>query len=185
MSAKNKALAKKVVVKSIYLTLRLFGPAFADQKFPFRILVRQVFVQKILGINRHVPWPVHWTSQVKAVHNIERGTRFPGLSPWCYLDGRNGIKFGENVWVGPRVSIISMNHSLTDYTKYVQEGPITIGDNCWLAAGVTLLPGVKLGNHVVVAAGAVVTRSFPEDNIILAGVPAKIVKHLDVYKSGR
>jgi acetyltransferase-like isoleucine patch superfamily enzyme len=56
-----------------------------------------------------------------------------------------------------------------------------IGDDCWLATGCIILPGVKLGNHVIVAAGAVVTRSFEEDNIILGGTPAKIVKRIGAY----
>jgi acetyltransferase-like isoleucine patch superfamily enzyme len=165
----------------IYLCLKPFGPAFSDRKFPAKLLLKQVIIQKILGINSGVPWPVHWTSQVKAPGKIERGTRCPGLGMGCYIDGRNGIEFGENVWIGPRVSIISVNHNLNDYGRYVEETSISIGDNCWLATGAIILPGVKLGNHVVVAAGAVVTKSFTEDNIVLAGAPATVVKRLEPY----
>ena len=182
VKVKNRNPLKKAILEIIYLLLSLFGTAFADRKFPVRILLRQVFAQKILGFNRHVSWPVHWTSQVRAVHNIERGTRFPGLALGCYLDGRNGIKIGRNTWIGPKVSIISMNHNILDYYKFVEDDPIVIGDNCWIATGATILPGVKLGNHVVVAAGAVVTKSFMEDDILLAGVPARIVKGLDPYE---
>ncbi|MGV3077913.1 DapH/DapD/GlmU-related protein, partial [Streptococcus pluranimalium] len=56
--------------------------------------------------------------------------------------------------------------------------PITLGDNVWLAGGVTVLPGVTLGNNVVVGAGSVVTKSFP-DNVVLAGNPAKVIKTID------
>ncbi|MGT2874994.1 DapH/DapD/GlmU-related protein, partial [Streptococcus gallolyticus subsp. gallolyticus] len=55
---------------------------------------------------------------------------------------------------------------------------ITIGDNAWFGGGVTILPGVTLGDNVVVGAGAVVTKSFG-DNVVLAGNPAKIIKTLD------
>ena len=100
----------------------------------------------------------------------------------CHIDGRNGIVFGKNVWVGPRVSIISMNHDVNNYHEYIEGGPVEIGDNCWLGANATVLPGVKLGGHTVVAAGSVVTRSFPEENQVLAGVPAVRVKRLDEYR---
>ena len=143
--------------------------------------MRAIFIQKILRINARVPWPVHWTSKVSAPENIDRGTRFPGLSMCCHIDGRNGIVFGENVWVGPHVSIISMNHDLYDYERYVSANPILIDDNCWLGAHAVVLPRVHLGQHTVVAAGAVVTRSFPDGNQVLAGAPAKIVKKLDRY----
>ncbi len=138
--------------------------------------------QKILRINAHVPWPVHWTSQIKAADRIQRGTRFPGLALNSYLDGRNGIIVGQNTWIGPRVSLISMNHDVADYDKYEQTGPIVIGDNCWLATNVTILAGVHLGNHVVCAAGTVVTKSFEEDDIMLAGIPAKIIRKLPPYE---
>jgi acetyltransferase-like isoleucine patch superfamily enzyme len=164
-----------------YFFLRPFGTAFSNRKFPARLLLKHVILQKILRINSHVPWPVHPTSQVQGVANIIRGTRCPGLSVGCYLDGRNGIHIGENVWIGPNVSIISMNHEMTDFNKYVRENPIVIGDDCWLGARCVILPGVKLGRHVVVGAGAVVTRSFEENDILLTGVPAKITKKIPPY----
>jgi acetyltransferase-like isoleucine patch superfamily enzyme len=172
---------KKLIHKILFGFLKLFGEAFSDPKRSPATLLKAVVVQKILRINSHVPWPVHRTSVVVAPQNIKRGTRSPGLSVGCYLDGRNGIVFGKNVWVGPKVSVISMNHDINDYHKYVVEDPIVIGDDCWLATGCIILPGVKLGNHVIVAAGAVVTRSFEEDNIILGGTPAKIVKRIGAY----
>ena len=112
---------------------------------------------------------------------IVRGTRCPGMSMGCHIDGRNGIVFGRNVWVGPRVSIISMNHDINDYEEYVQESPVIIGDNCWLGANSVILPGVEIGDHTVVAAGSVVTKSFPGSDQIIAGVPAKVIKRLAPY----
>ena len=75
-----------------------------------------------------------------------------------------------------------MNHNLLNYSVYVKKDKITIGDNCWIATGAIITAGVSLGNHVVVAAGAVVTKSFP-DNVLIAGVPARIVKQLDPYNN--
>lgn len=161
---------------------RLFGPAFGDSKLFLRTLFKHIVLQKFLRINAHVPWPVHWTSQVIMPDKIERGTRFPGLSPGCQIDGRNGIILGKNVWIGPRVSLISQNHDLNDFHVYIKDRPILIGDHCWLGTNAIILPGVRLGDHVVVAAGAVVTRSFEEDDILVAGVPAKIIKQIGAYQ---
>ncbi|MFX3776812.1 DapH/DapD/GlmU-related protein, partial [Streptococcus suis] len=55
--------------------------------------------------------------------------------------------------------------------------PITIGDNFWSGGGATILPGVTVGNNVVVGAGSVVTKSFC-DNVVLAGNPACVIKEI-------
>lgn len=146
-------------------------------------LFKIAFFQKILGFNRHVFWPVHWTSEIVSVKNIIRGNRFPGLSVGCYLDGRNGIEFGKNVWVGPFVKIISMNHSLTKYTEYVKVEKIVIKENCWIGANSIILPGVVLGEHTIVAAGSVVTKSFPETDQVIGGNPARVIKKIAKYQT--
>ena len=147
---------------------------------------RYVVVQRILRINSHVPWPCHWSSVVKGVANIRLKTfpPFPGYGIAQYIQGINGIEIGRNVRFGPGVKIISANHDLHDYELHAAGAPVTIGDNCWLGADAILLPGVTLGSHVVVAAGSVVTRSFPESDIVLAGTPATIVKKLEPYRGG-
>lgn len=160
----------------------LGGEGFKTTEFSVRLLLMCFFVQKVLGINRRVTWPIHWTSKVTAPKKINRGNRCPGLSMGCHIDGRNGIVFGANVWIGPRVSVISMNHDPNDYHKYIESGPVVIGNNCWLGANSVILPEVELGEHTVVAAGSVVTKSFKEGNQVLAGVPARVVKRLHEYR---
>jgi acetyltransferase-like isoleucine patch superfamily enzyme len=174
-------LIVKVFDNILYMLLKSFGPAFSDRNYSARLLLKHVIAQKIFRVNSHVPWPVHWTSKVKRPEKIKRGTRCPGISIHCYLDGRNGIILGENVRIGPGVSIISMNHDPNQYDNFLPADPIRIGDNCWLGAGTTILPGVQLGNHVICAAGAVVTKSFADNNVLVAGVPARIVKKLGTY----
>lgn len=154
---------------------------FQIKNLTLLILFKFLIIQKIFRINSHVPWPVHWTSQIKSLEKIKKGTRNPGLSIGCYLDGRNGIEIGENTWIGPKVSIISMNHNISNYNEYIKDKPIKIGKNCWIATGAIILPGVEIGNHIIVAAGAVVTKSFKEDNIIIGGIPAKIIKRIGNY----
>jgi acetyltransferase-like isoleucine patch superfamily enzyme len=168
-------------MKPINYFLKFFGNGFANPNFSILLRIKCIFFQKVLGFNRNVPWPVHWTSKVSMASKIDPGTRCPGLSMGCHIDGRNGIQFGSNVWVGPRVSIISMNHDVNNYHQYEKAAAIKIGDHCWLAANSVILPGVELGEHTIVAAGCVVNKSFPDGNQVLAGVPAKVVKKLDSY----
>jgi len=170
-------------IKSIirYIYRILFGESFSDKQFSLITLSKYVFYQKILRINSHIPWPVHYTTVIKEPKKIDRGTRNPGMSAYCYLDGRNGINFGKNVWVGPYVKIISMNHDTNNYKKYIKAKPIRIGDNCWIGAGAIILPGVEIGEHTVIGAGAVVTKSFPKGNQIIGGSPAKVIKKIRDY----
>jgi len=94
----------------------------------------------------------------------------------------NGVRIGRNLRLGPGAKVISANHNLTDYLQHVDADPIIIGDNVWIGANACILPGVRLGNHVVVAAGAVVTKSFDEDDILIAGVPARKLRDLPPYE---
>lgn len=139
------------------------------------------FIQKVIGINRCVPWPVHPTTEVLAPERIQRGSYSPGLSMGCFLDGRNGIIIEDNVWIGPRVSIISQDHENDNYAAYRTERSVLIKKNSLICANAVILPGVSLGEHTIVAAGAVVTQSFLDGNQILAGNPAQVVKRLGIY----
>jgi acetyltransferase-like isoleucine patch superfamily enzyme len=104
------------------------------------------------------------------------------LSLGCYIQGENGIIFGKNVWVGPGVGIISANHSVDDFERHRKEKPIRIGDNCWIGMNAVILPGVELGEHVIVGAGSIVTRSFGP-NCMIVGNPARVIKEISPYRN--
>lgn len=78
--------------------------------------------------------------------------------------------------MAPNVGIITTNHDILDPGKHVPGKPIVIGDNCWVAMNAVILPGVVLGNGTIVAAGSVVTKSFPQGRCVIGGVPAKVIK---------
>jgi acetyltransferase-like isoleucine patch superfamily enzyme len=109
---------------------------------------------------------------------------YPGLGPGQYIQAENGIYIGRNVRMGPGVKIISANHNLENFEQHDPSEPIYIGDFCWLGANCVILPGVNLGSHVIIAAGAVVTKSFKENDIVIGGVPAKKIKDIGPYKGG-
>lgn len=143
------------------------------------------FFQRLLRINSHVPWPVHISSIVVYPEKIERASwrPYPGHMPGCYIQAMNGIRIGENVRMGPGIKIISANHNTYNYEIHDEEKPIVIGNNCWIGANAVILPGVEVGDHTIVAAGAVVTKSFPEGDCIIGGVPARVIKMIGGYQS--
>jgi acetyltransferase-like isoleucine patch superfamily enzyme len=144
------------------------------------ITLRYWFIQKCLGFNRDAYWPVHFSSTVSGVKRIKIGIgTAPGLSPGCYIQGGNGIEIGDYTLIAPNVGLISASHSSLDLTKHETSEPIRIGRYCWIGMNAVVLAGVQLGDHTVVAAGAVVTKSFPDGYCVVGGVPARIVKTLD------
>lgn len=96
----------------------------------------------------------------------------------CSFLDLGGIEIEDNVMIGPRVSITSENHPTDVETrKTLVPSKVVIKKNAWLAGGANILPGITIGENSVVAAGAVVTKDVP-DNVVVAGVPAKVVKEL-------
>lgn len=90
------------------------------------------------------------------------------------------VTIGRHCKFGPGTTLLTPIHPidpLERQTGVEKTGKITIGDNAWFGGNVTILPNVTLGNNVVVGAGSVVTKSFP-DNVILVGNPARILRKI-------
>jgi len=92
------------------------------------------------------------------------------------------VTIGSHVNLAQGITVTALNHNFEDTNKRIDEQgvsttPVTIGDDVWIGANAVILPGVHIGNHCVVAAGAVVTKNVPAHSLV-AGVPAKIIKQL-------
>lgn len=87
-----------------------------------------------------------------------------------------GITIEDDVMVAANVQLISNNHDLYDH-QILTCKPVRLKRNCWIGAGATILPSITVGENAVVAAGAVVTKDV-EDNTVVGGNPAKIIKHI-------
>lgn len=90
------------------------------------------------------------------------------------------VHIGDYVMIGPNTLISTVGHPLSPKGRREKKAnslPVTIGNDVWIGGNCTILPGVTIGNNVVIAAGAVVTKDAP-DNCVVAGVPAKVVKDL-------
>ena len=131
--------------------------------------------------NRGGYYPVHSTCTIANMRKIYVGINSTVARPGCYLQGAGTIRFGNYVQLAPNVGILSANHDLYDQRKY-NVAPIVIGDYSWIGMNSVITAGVTLGPRTIVAAGAVVTKSFPDGYCVLAGVPAKVVKYLDKEK---
>lgn len=91
------------------------------------------------------------------------------------------VHIGDYCMIGPNTLISTVGHPLNPKgrrDKLAQAKPIHIGNDVWMGGNVTILPGVTIGNNVVIAAGAVVSKDVP-DNSLVAGVPAKVIRPLD------
>lgn len=92
------------------------------------------------------------------------------------------VCIGSHVNLAQGITVTALNHNFEDKEKRIDEQgittkPIIIGDDVWIGANAVILPGVTIGKHCVVAAGAVVTKDVP-DNTIVGGVPAKEIKKI-------
>lgn len=98
----------------------------------------------------------------------------------CYFMDGGTVTIGENVFIGPFCGFYTATHPMnyTDRNKGLEKAlPITVGDNCWFGANVSVMPGVTIGSGCVIAAGSVVTEDVP-DNSMVAGVPAVVKKEI-------
>jgi acetyltransferase-like isoleucine patch superfamily enzyme len=95
--------------------------------------------------------------------------------------GHERIEFGDDIWTGHYVYVTDQNHGYEDLDLPIgvqmwKNVPVSIGDGSWLGHGAVVLPGSRIGRHVVVAAGAVVAGLQVPDRSIVAGVPARVVR---------
>lgn len=100
--------------------------------------------------------------------------------------GHFSIIIGNDVWTGHHVYITDQNHGYTDISLPISqqsqpERPVTIGDGSWLGHGSIVLPGVTIGEHVVVGANSVVTHDIPSYSVAV-GSPARVIRR---YEDGR
>ncbi|HDI3164350.1 sugar O-acetyltransferase [Vibrio cholerae] len=91
------------------------------------------------------------------------------------------VRIGDNCFIAPQVGIYTATHPIDPIQRNsgLEFGkPIRIGNNCWIGGHATINPGVTLGDNVVVASGAVVTKSFGS-NVVIGGNPARVLKEIE------
>lgn len=140
---------------------------------------QSAFLSKMLGAKGDKVW-IAKTFNCDNGKNIYIGNNFTGNYNLTILDIRE-VWIGDNVMIGPNTLITTVGHPLTPMGRRKHMGiakPVRIGNDVWIGGNVTILPGITIGNNVVVAAGAVVTKDIP-DNSLVGGVPAKLIRNLE------
>lgn len=101
------------------------------------------------------------------------------INSGCHFQDQGGITIGNGVLIGHNVVLATLNHDFSPKKRStLLPAPVVIGENVWIGSNATVVPGVTIGNGSIIAAGAVVTKNVPE-NVVVGGVPAKIIKALD------
>lgn len=146
---------------------------------PSQIEEQKNILRKLLGTcgeNFHINQPF----RCDYGSNIHLGENFFANFNLTILDEAE-VRFGKNCFIGPNVSIYTAchPHDPIDRAKGLEWAePVIIGDDVWIGGSVTIVPGVRIGNNVIIGAGSVVTRDIPDD-VVAVGNPAKIIKKLE------
>ncbi|MFV3013111.1 sugar O-acetyltransferase [Clostridium botulinum] len=152
---------------------------------PSDIEKQQELLQKIIG-------KVHGSFTITAPfwcdygYNIEIGDNFYTNHNCVILDGAK-VTFGNNIFIAPNCCFSTAGHPLDAEQR--NQGleialPITVGDNVWIGADVTILPGVSIGNNTIIGAGSIVNKDIPA-GVIAVGNPCKPIRKItekDRYK---
>lgn len=112
-------------------------------------------------------------------YNIEVGDNFFANHHLVILDPAK-VKIGNNVFFANNITLTTAGHPIDAEmrnTGIEYAYPITIGDNVWVGANVTILPGVTIGSNVVIGAGAVVNRDIP-DGVVAVGNPCRVLRKI-------
>lgn len=112
-------------------------------------------------------------------YNISLGENFYSNHNLVILDPAK-VTFGDNVFIGPNCGFYTAAHPLDTETR--NKGlewayPITVGNNVWFGGNVAVMPGVTIGDNVVIGAGSVVTKDIPS-NVVAVGNPCKVLKNI-------
>ena len=158
-------------IKIFYYFYRNYIPNHFVNKIPF-YFIRHFIYRHIYTLKLGKGSSIHLNCFINRF-NIEIG-RNTAINRRCYIDSRGGIKIGNNVSISPEVHLITAQHDIKAPSFTYVMKPIVLEDYVFVGTRAIILPGVHLGKGCVVAAGAVVTKSFPDYSVV-AGVPAKVI----------
>lgn len=150
-----------------------FNNCSPDEEEKSRRLIREILGKT--GENVYVEAPFHCDYG----YNIEVGENFYANYNLIILDvGR--VRIGKNAQFAPNVAIYTAGHPVHPDSRnsgYEYGIDITIGDNVWLGGNTVVMPGVHIGNNVVIGAGSVVTKDIPDD-VIAVGNPCRVLRKI-------
>ena len=135
-------------------------------------LFSQLIGQNVVNFTLFPPFFTDYGKNISVGENVF-------INSGCCFQDQGGIEIGNNVLIGQQVVIATLNHELMPSKRAnLLPAPVKIGNNVWIGAHATILAGVTIGDNSVVAAGAVVAKDVPT-NVVVAGVPAKVIKNIE------
>lgn len=137
-------------------------------------LLKEMFAE--IGENCYIEPPLHanWGG-----HHVHFGSNVYANFNLTLVDDTH-IYVGDYTMLGPNVVIATAGHPILPELRekaYQYNMPVNIGKNCWLGAGVIVLPGVTIGDNSVIGAGSVVTKDIPS-NVIAVGNPCRVLREI-------
>ena len=139
---------------------------------------RKALLKKILGKTGEDLW-IEQTFWCDYGYNISVGENFY-MNHNCIILDCAKVEFGDNVFIAPNCGFYTAGHPL-DYERrnkgleYAK--PIKVGNNVWIGGNVVVLPGVTIGDNVVIGAGSIVTKDIPS-NVVAVGNPCRVIKEI-------
>ena len=164
-------LAEQVPFQDRLWAFNQLKPSESLQKQQY---MKEVFASCGEGNYIELPFRANWGG-----HHLHLGSGiYANFNLTLVDDGE--IYVGDRVMFGPNVTLATASHPLDPKLRgrglqYNRE--IHIGENCWICAGVTILPGVTIGRNTVIGAGSIVTRDIPE-NVLAVGSPCRVLREI-------
>ena len=140
-------------------------------------LLKEMFAE--IGDNCYIEPPLHtnWGG-----HHVHFGEGIYANFNLTLVDDTH-IYVGDKTMFGPNVTVATAGHPILPELRaqgYQYNMPVRIGKNCWIGAGVIIVPGVTIGDNVVVGAGSIVTKDLP-DNVVAVGNPCRVLREVNEH----
>ena len=140
-------------------------------------LLKELFAEVGEGCFIEPPLHANWGG-----HHVHLGKNVYANFNLTLVDDTH-IYIGDYTMIGPNVVIATAGHPILPELRkqgYQYNAPVHIGRNCWLSAGVIILPGVTVGDNTVIGAGSVVTKDIPP-NVLAAGNPCRVLREISEH----
>lgn len=187
MRGRDKLKKYSIIIKLLIFIFSLFPKEFLHFFFKkvdnfrgnFGILIRYILLKNIaLDCGENVS--IHRGCYIFNIDKISFGENV-SIHPMCYIDGLGGIFIGNDTSIAHGVTIMSSTHTFSDKKILIKDQLVSkhftsIGDNVWIGAKSVIIGGVNISNRVIIGASSTVTKDI-ESNVIVAGIPARIIKN--------
>lgn len=137
-------------------------------------LLKEMFAEIGEGCYIEPPFYANWGG-----YHVHFGKNVYANFNLCLVDDTH-IYIGDNTMIAPNVTIATAGHPILPELReqfYQYNMPVKIGKTCWIGAGTVIVPGVTIGDNVVIGAGSVVTKDIP-DNVVAVGNPCRVLREI-------